>query len=1144
MSLQFIFGSSGSGKSHILYEKMIAESMEHEDLKYIVLVPEQFTMQTQKKLVSMHPRHGIMNMDAISFRRLAYRVFEEVGEDTRTVLEETGKSLVLRKLAEENKKSLNIYGSALKKNGMIQELKSAVSELAQYNIGPEELKEMAAEASDRPLLAGKLQDLTVLYEAFQKYKEGRFITAEEILDVLSQAAPDSDYLAKSVIALDGYTGFTPVQMKLMKELLKYCPKILVTVTIDSEEDFYKPGEPQELFQMSRQMIHGLLNEAKEAGVKVEDPIILGKRPIFRFRSNPELDFLERHLFRYDRSTYEKEPESLKITTLPNPMEEVRFTAREIQRLIREEKYRYEDIAVVTGDLGTYSGYVEKIFEDCQIPCFVDHKRSILLNPFIEFIRSFLDMADQNYDYKSVFRFLRCGLFDLKREEIDMLENYCIALGIRGRKNWLEPFVRTYKGFEEEKLLKVNEIKERFISTADPAVQALKARNVTVKERTLALYDFLVKNRLQEKLKGYEEYFKNRGELAFAREYAQIYKIVIELFDKLVDLLGDEKIRLKEYREVLDAGFEEAKVGVIPPSLDQVVAGDIERTRLGSIKALFFLGVNEGKVPKSGEKGGLISEEEREYLNGGKSRIAPGSRERMYIQRFYLYLSLTKPDTLLYLTLSKSGAEGKALRPSFLIGQMLRMFPKLKVAEEEAGVSRIDRIVSCRDGEEELLKGIRRYREGERDEAFKELFGWYLSHDEWRQEALRLADAAFHVYAEKGISKAVSSALYGRVLENSVSRLEKFAACAFAHFMDYGLRLQERQEYSFAAVDMGNIFHTALELFSKKLEASSYSWFELPKEISERFIGESVEETVADYGNTILKSSARNAYIAARITRMMRRTIWALSEQVKKGKFVPSSFEVSFSMAEHLDAVNIALSENEKMRLRGRIDRTDIYETEDKIYVKVIDYKSGSTAFDLLALYHGLQLQLVVYMNAALELEQRMHPDKQAVPAGMFYYNIKDPVVPKAPGETPEMLNERILKELKVNGLVNSDPEAVSGLDQEFTGSSSVIPVALNKNGSYSKTSSVADEEQFGSMAGFVNRKMAQLGASILEGRTEARPYEMGGRTACDYCPYQAVCGFDRRIEGYELRRLGSLKPEEIWKRMADSGSHEEREEEA
>lgn len=1135
MSLQFIFGGSGSGKSHILYEKIIAESLEHRDLRYIVLVPEQFTMQTQKKLVSMHPDHGIMNVDAISFQRLAYRVFEEVGADKRTVLEETGKSLVLRKLAGEKKGELLLYAGALKKSGMIQEIKSAVSEFTQYNISPDRLKELALEASEKPLLARKLTDLSVLYEAFHKYKENQYITAEELLDVLSQVAPDSEYLKESVIALDGYTGFTPVQKKLMKELLKYCPKVLVTVTIDSEEDFYKKGHPQELFFMSREMIRELLEAAREAGAAVEEPIILGERPAFRFRGREELAFLEQHLFRYDWRAFEREPEAVRIRLLQNPMEEVRYAARELLRLVREEGLRYEDIALVTGDLAAYSGYVEKIFADCGIPCFVDQKRSILQNPFIEFIRAFLDLADQNYDYKSVFRFLRCGLFDMEREEVDLLENYCIALGIRGRKKWSEPFVRTYKGFAEERLLWINEIRQHFFEAVDSTVRVLKDKEASVRERTRALYDFLVENRLQEKLKAYEEHFEARSELALAREYAQIYRIVMELFDKLVDLLGEEKGTLKEYREILDAGFEEARVGVIPPSLDEVLVGDIERTRLGNIKALFFLGVNEGKVPKSGEKGGLISEEEREYLNSEKATVAPGARERMYTQRFYLYLSLTRPDSYLYLTYSKSGADGSSLRPSFLIGQICRLFPKLRIETKEAAEWQPDRIVSARDGVEELLKGVRAYRAGERDEAFLELYRWYISHEEWRDEALKIARAAFYRYETSGLSKAVSRALYGQLMENSVSRLERFAACAFAHFMDYGLRLDKRQEYAFEAVDLGNIFHAALERFSKKLEGSAYSWFALPGEACERFIAESVEETVADYGNTILQSSARNAYITARITRMLQRTVWALVKQVQKGRFVPSSFEVSFSMAEDLDAVNITLSEEEKMRLRGRIDRTDIYETEDKVYVKVIDYKSGGTAFDLVALYYGLQLQLVVYMNAALWLEQKKHPDKRAVPAGLFYYQIKDPIVEKEPGETPEELEARLLKELRMNGLVNSDMQAVEGLDKEFSGASSVIPVALNKNGSFSKNSCVADEEQFARMSGYVNEKLVRLGRGILDGETRAQPYELGDKSACDYCPYAAVCGFDRKIAGYDYRRLRAMKPEEIWDKLGEAG---------
>ena len=293
----------------------------------------------------------------------------------------------------------------------------------------------------------------------------------------------------------------------------------------------------------------------------------------------------------------------------------------------------------------------------------------------------------------------------------------------------------------------------------------------------------------------------------------------------------------------------------------------------------------------------------------------------------------------------------------------------------------------------------------------------------------------------------------------------------------------------------------------------------------------MELVTSDYGNTILKSTARNAYAAERMKRMMKRTVWALGRQIEKGLFTPENYEIVFSGVSDLDAVNIALSPEEQLRLRGRIDRMDICEEEKNVYVKVVDYKSGNTSFQLVSLYHGLQLQLVVYLNAAMELAAREHPDKEIHPAGIFYYQIEDPVLEQEAGGPAENLNERVMEKLKLSGLVNSDPEVIQKLDRDMPGKSSVLPLSYNKDGSLRAGSSVAAERQFRDLSSFVNRKIQKIGSEILEGRMEVNPYELKGRTACDYCAYRGVCGLDSKDEGYGFRRLKAFEDSEVWERI-------------
>lgn len=1128
--MQLYLGNSGSGKSYQLYQKIIMWSLEEPDTHFLIIVPEQFTLQTQKDIVTMHPRHGTMNIDILSFERLAYRVFEEVGVLQTPVMDEIGKNLILRKVAEDKKKDLLLLGSNLKKLGTISEMKSMLSELMQYNIHAEELDRMVSLTEENPTLQYKLKDIRVLQDGFSAYICDHYITTEEIYERLSHVIKDSELVRGSVIAMDGFTGFTPVQNQLLLSLFQMAKKVMVTVTLDDREDPYRLGKEHQLFYMSKEMIASLQSIAGEAKIEREQDVVL-KSTTGRHAKSPALAHLERNIFRYPMKTYGAEQEEIQVFTAKNPYQEMIAVAIQIRKLIKEG-YRYQDIAVISGATEQYNHYASKVFEDYKIPTFLDNKRSILQNPFIEMIRASLKMIEDNFSYESVFRYLRSGLSDLKKEEIDRLENYVLALGIRGRKKWKEKWLRKQKGMSEEELQEVNRIRMQFMESCTPLIEGTKEKEATARNLSTALYKFIVCTQCKEKLADFEAEFLAEGADSLAKEYAQIYGIVMELLDKIVELLGDEPLSKKEYREILDAGLEEAKVGTIPPTLDRVVVGDVERTRLSHIKVLFFVGVNDGIIPKATGQGGILSQLERETLHSKKFVLAPTARQNSYIQKFYLYLNLTKPEEKLYLSYAKTDADGKAIRTSYLIGTILKMFEQITILDTESKQEETESLATPQSAFSFLAKGLRASLLGNETKGFLEVYRWFFEQPAFEKRVQQLIKAAFLENQESKISKAVAKALYGTELVNNVTRLEQYAACAFAHFAHYGLGLEERQEYEFGSADMGNIFHQALERFSQKLEHSTYTWFDLTDEVREELVDTSVEECIIDYGNTVLYRSYRDQYQIARMKRILQRTVWALQEQVKRGRFQPSRYEVSFSTVEELEAVQISLSEGEKMKIRGRIDRLDLYEDEENVYVKVIDYKSGNTQFDLMAVYYGLQLQLVVYLNAALEMEQKRHPDKAVIPAGILYYNMKDPIVDAENEEDAESIKAQILEELRMGGLVNADLDIIKAMDGSFDKKSAVIPVTLNKDGSLSRYSQAATKEQFSALSSYVRGKMKELGKEILAGNISVLPYEANGRTACDYCELRGVCGFDLKTPGYHYNRLAGLENEEIWARFS------------
>lgn len=1141
MSLRFYFGPSGSGKSHRIYEEIMQRAAQEPGRNFLIIVPDQFTMQTQKDLVMRSDRGGILNIDVLSFGRLSHRILEEVGTKEMPVLDDTGKSLVLQKIAADLKEQLPAMGSLLHKQGYIHEVKSAISEFMQYGISTQDMDKLIASAEKRGALAMKLRDLKTLYRGFQDYIRDHFITTEETLDVLRRSLVKSKILPDSVVVFDGFTGFTPIQNRLIQELMRVCEETIVTVTIGEEEDPYQMDGEQKLFHLSKKTVADLVKLAAEAEVTRGEDVFVKGGPN-RFAEAPALCYLEQNLFRYQYEPYTEKQHEIHMFEALSPREEVHQTALYIRKLIREEGLTYRDIAVVIGDLEGYASYVEAEFGQLEIPCFLDRTRGIVLNPMIEYIKSALQLYIRDFSYDTVFHFLRSGMADISREEIDELENYVIRTGARGYRTYSRLFTRKTEEMQqgsgqedteraEETMERLNRIRQQFADTVEILHMAPRAK---AGEYVDHLYDFLEQNQVQQKLLNYQQRFEQEGDLAKAREYAQIYRLVMDLLDQIYELLGEEEISLQEFADILEAGFGEITVGTIPQNVDRIVVGDMERTRLKQVKVLFFLGVNDGNIPKNASKGGIISDMDREFLIESGTEMAPSPRQQMYIQRLYLYLNMTKPSQRLYLSYAKVNSDGKGIRPSYLIDTVRKLFPQLAV-EYPQNRSRLEQIEGRQEGARYLAEELREYADGTlREEERQDFYLMYRAYEADPEGRDRLTAAAFRRYKESGLSRIVARALYGRQLENSVSRLETYAACACRHFLQYGLSLQEREEFGFEVSDMGNVYHAVLENFAGKLAESGRTWWDFDENFATQAIKEAVEGYAATYGETVLYSSARNEYAITRMSRILTRTVLTLQQHLKQGSFQPDDYELSFRFAEDLDSIHVDLSEEEKMHLQGRIDRIDVSEDAEHVYVKVIDYKSGNKKFDLAALYYGLQLQLVVYMNAAMELESRKHPDKEIVPAALLYYHIDDPTIETPVELTQEQINEEILTKLRMNGVVNSDPAVVERLDRFLQDKSKVIPVEKKKDGSFSARSGILSREELHVVSAYVDTKIRQIGREILDGKIAANPYEKGNEEACTYCAYKKVCGFDGSIPGYEKRQLEDLDKQTLMQRMQET----------
>lgn len=1148
MSLQLILGGSGSGKTTFANQKIIEESLKEENRNknYIIIVPEQYTMQTQKDIVEAHPNKGIMNIDVLSFGRLAYRVFGELGAPEERLIDDETKNLIIKNISQKLVDKLKLIGGNINKFGYISEIKSLISEFEQYDIDPQMLDEMIEESRSLSMLSYKLEDVKLIYQEFKKYRENNYITNEEQLDKVTNIVEKSKIIKDSVILFDGFTGFTPVQYRLIGALLEICENVMVTITID-EKNYRSPYKDNyELFATSKETIFKLRNLAKDNYIELKDDVYLTTASESRHSLNNELLFMENNLFRYANKEYEENVSNIKLCVCKNVRDESKWVANTIRKMVREENYRYKDFAIIASQPEIYLGHLRRQCEAMEIPLFTDNKRSILLNSFVEYIRSLLEMREKNYCYESTFRFLKSGLGyriqynnaagelcngtagygKLSLKAIDSLENYALKKGIRGYKKWSTPwFDLTREDLRDSEIYLENQ-RLKFIEQIKKFHSVLGRRNKTVEDIATALYEFLNSNDMQRKVENRAGYFAQEMNFAQEKEYLQIYEAFIELLDKLVSVLreGDKslKVSTREFIELLDAGFEEMRIGVIPPSIDTVIAGDLLRTRLSKVKVLFLVGANDTLLPGNMSVSGILSEVERDKFVENGMRLKPTAKELLYQHKFYMYLNLTKPTDKIFVSYPSLASNGKSTRAAYIVNDLKALFPHL----EEKHVS-----MDISDGEFTEANGLEYLVQGFKDMElinspdWMDLYQWYEGKDDWIDIINTIKDAHRYRGVRDTLDTSVAKGLYGEVLHNSVSRLETYASCPFKYFVESGLKLRERELRECKANDLGNVIHSALEMYGNQLRKNERSWESLSENEQIQLSNTCIDKCVSEYGDSIFVETSRNQYAVDRMKRLMHRTVWALTNQLKAGDFKPEAYELKFGDKDLMDKIaQIKLDNGTEMNLRGTIDRVDTYVKDNKQYIKIIDYKTGKSELDLAALSEGLQLQLFIYLDAAIRAaENTGQSDKVVIPSGVFYYKVDDPVV-KGGMIEQERLDE-IQKSLKLDGLVAL--ESWRNVDKEVVGDSLHIPMKIKKDGSYATTQFLIGEKEIEELRKLAIDKAKQFGNEIIQGNIKVSPCTYEKMNGCGFCNYKNICGFDPTIGDYKYRKIKKKSKEEI-----------------
>lgn len=1133
MALHLHLGSAGSGKTTGLHQRILKEASTDKQRSFLIVVPEQFTLQTQREIIEKSDNHGMMNIDVLSFARMSHRVFEELGITMLPILEDTGKGMIVKKVAIENKEKLSVYRGKVSNRGFIEEMKSLIAEFYQYGIGADEIEKMLELASDRKNLSSKLTDISILYNAFADFIDGRFCMNEEITDRLCEVAAESKLLKDSVIAFDCFTGFTPSQYNCIRMLLGMCKDVHVALTIDLKE-LEKATDEASLFHLSAKTILKLEKQANELGVNVIKHTYASEQG--RFSQSPALRHIEENIFRYPY-TQGTNDGAIRLLSCDTKEQEVAYAIARIRELVFEEGYRYQDIAIVTGDVGAYSGIISREALKADIPLFIDEKKSIRNTSAVEFILSALEIIRSDFAYESVFRFLKAGYVEISADDISRLENYCIRFGIKGYNRWKKEWKVSAKNndISEENLAKINSARAYFVELMSKLYEAegiSKAEKAapTVRERIALLYGILDQCKVEEKLYykaealGKSESVKDR---IAGKEKSQLFRSIIDVFNRIDGLLAGDSMPLKEFTDVLDTGFNEAKVRNIPGGADSIVLGDIERTRLSNKKVIFLLGVNDNVIPKQSGAGGILSDYDRSLFEEHDIELSPTKKENAYLSEFYLYLALTRPSEKLFMSFARMGEDDKEGRPAYIIGRLQKLFYNLKITD----YSEIDKtnpyvILGSDKGLSAVTAALRTNSERPMDDSEKIILSLWEQENEKLAKLLR--SAAKRRNTKQSIGEETAEKLYGECIRGSITRLQNFAECAFLHFLKYGIGIKERDEYQLSGLEIGNIYHTALEKYGKLVEAQKKSWRDVAGEERVALEEKAIEQALAEYLD-IVESSKRNEYFKNRLKRVLSRTVDMITEQISAGSFEVKYLEQSF---EH---------SNRFLSLRGKIDRVDVAEKNGKTYVRVIDYKSGKQSFDLNKLYYGLQLQLVVYLREC---------GVNAENAGMYYLKVDDPLIDATKsGFDISKLEELRKKAFVLDGLSVSNPDILELSDSNLASDGELIeggkslvlglgtkkgeklPKGVNINdlspeeSAQYKTSldryalrKVVSAEKMAYLTEFAAQKTTEMTMQIKSGMADINPYLYQNNSPCTYCAYKSICSFDSKL-GDEYREL-------------------------
>lgn len=1114
MGLRLVYGKSGTGKSTYIFNEI--KDKIKEDNKIYIITPEQFSFTAERELLETIGTGAALNAEVLTFNRMAYRVMNEVGGNTKTALSSCGKAMLIYNILLNEKFNLNFLG---KSDENIDLISTQITEFKKHGVGIENLDNIINQSSDKYLKA-KMNDMRIAYDKFEERIKNRYIDENDVLTILSEQLPQTKIFENTLIYIDEFVGFTKQEYDVIAILLNQAKQVSINICTDSLEASISPDT--DIFYANKQTIQKIFDVANSVGAKQEKHICMEN--VVRFK-NEELMHLEENLYAVPYKKYNADSlNNINLFLANNPYSEIENIAINVVKLVKEHGYRYKDISIITKNLDTYSNLCKVIFNKYQIPVFIDEKKDLSQNIIVKYLLSILEIFAKNWSYESVFNYIKTGFLDITPEELYGLENYCLKWGVKYSK-W-------YKGewnFHDEDDLNHDQIeryKELRKIIVDPLIKFKNSLGGTnsAKEITTRLYNFLVENGIDQRLKAKAEELISIGKTEIASEYESSWKVVVKVLDEIVLVFGDEKITFDRYMQILKTGLGNSDLGKIPGTQDQVIMGDIDRSRSHKIRAVFIIGLNDGVFPSVNKNEGYFNDTDRDHLKEQGVELAKGTVERLYEDNFNIYKAFTAASENINLSYSSSSSDGKTLRASMLVSKIKRIFPTVK--ESSDIIEKSSEILTENTTFDELLNQIRAYRDEdiELSDEWLAAYNYYISDEKWKYKLISSLKALSYTNVPDKINKDNVESLYGKTLKTSISRLEQYKSCPFSYYLKYGLNLLEKDTLQVNSLDTGTFMHDTIDTFFDRVRERNLNI----KELIEDDINEIIEEIIAEKlglnKNFIFSATPKYKVLAARLERVIKRSMKYIIDSLKYSEFEVLGNEVEFKDGKQYKPIVLDLEDGRKVEITGKIDRIDIAKDGNNKYIRIIDYKSSYKNIELNSVYAGLQIQLLTYLDAICK-------EESVDPAGVLYFNLIDPVIKSKKNLTEEEIENEIRKKFKMQGLILADVNVVKMMDTTLEkGASSMIPAYIGKDGDLSQTkTSGVSRKQFEYLQKYMNKIIKQISEEIMSGNIDINPYYKKKKTPCEYCDYKAICGFDTANSNNKYNYIGEMEKNAVLK---------------